>query len=142
MRSFLKNLAYASTKEGAVGDIARASGDLALSVGDKAKEINEKHRIVEHIKESAKKGYEAVEKFDQKHGIVQGIKYFLAKIWSKSVQFEHEHHFTENILDAICRGAQILVEKIHCSNSPDMDPNTATSDVSEASKKDEVRLLD
>jgi hypothetical protein len=38
--------AYATSKDGAIGDAARAIGDVALTARDKAKEVDEKHDIV------------------------------------------------------------------------------------------------
>lgn len=44
--------AYATSKDGAIGDAARAIGDVALNARDKAKEVDEKHDIVEKTKVS------------------------------------------------------------------------------------------
>jgi hypothetical protein len=42
--------AYATSKDGAIGDAAQAIGDIALIAVDKAKEVNEKHDILEKTK--------------------------------------------------------------------------------------------
>jgi hypothetical protein len=44
--------AYATSKDGTIGDAARAVGDVALTARDKAKEVDEKHDIVEKTKVS------------------------------------------------------------------------------------------
>mmetsp|Transcript_14489 Transcript_14489/g.20435 ORF Transcript_14489/g.20435 Transcript_14489/m.20435 type:complete len:147 (-) Transcript_14489:123-563(-) len=50
--------AYATGKEGATGDIARAAGDVALSVKDKAKELDDKHDLKAKTKTASKDLYE------------------------------------------------------------------------------------
>uniref|UniRef100_A0A7S0L0T8 Uncharacterized protein n=1 Tax=Asterionellopsis glacialis TaxID=33640 RepID=A0A7S0L0T8_9STRA len=50
--------AYATGKDGATGDIARAAGDVALSVRDKAKEVDEKHDLKTKTQNASKDVYE------------------------------------------------------------------------------------
>mmetsp|Transcript_21175 Transcript_21175/g.27883 ORF Transcript_21175/g.27883 Transcript_21175/m.27883 type:complete len:151 (-) Transcript_21175:118-570(-) len=50
--------AYATGKDGATGDIARAAGDVALSVRDKAKEVDEKHDLKTKTKNASLDAYE------------------------------------------------------------------------------------
>jgi hypothetical protein len=45
---------YASSKDGATGDVARALGDVALTARDKAIEVNEKHDIMEKTKAASR----------------------------------------------------------------------------------------
>lgn len=43
---------YATSKEGAIGDIARACGDVALTTNEKARAVDEKHDVWSKIKSS------------------------------------------------------------------------------------------
>jgi len=46
---------FASTRQGAAGDIARATGDVAVTVKEKATEINQEHHMTQKLSDTARR---------------------------------------------------------------------------------------
>ena len=91
---------YASTKEGAAGDIARASGDIAITVKEKATKINKEHHIT-----------------DKSSVLIKNL------IQQASI-FEKKNHWFENFCIFISDGAKNLAGYIQKSNYDDLEHTT------------------
>lgn len=105
--------AYATQKEGATGDIARAIGEVALITGDKARAIDQKHRIVDHTKKIIADAWERAKELDQEHHILDRAKDFVAFIWQQSVSFTRRHRILEKSVEATGRGLEWLFRQVH-----------------------------
>ena len=58
-----------STKQTKAGEITRAAGAATVVAYDRAKELNKEYHIVEHTKETLKKGYTAAKTIDTKYDV-------------------------------------------------------------------------
>jgi len=81
--------AYASEKEGPVGESARTMGDIALSVSEEAKEIDKQIHVVDKTKKATSTAVEKAKGFENEHHTVQHTKDFFVITWDKVVRFVH-----------------------------------------------------
>ena len=127
--------AYASDKNGAVGDSARAVGDVASMVKEKAFEIDKKHSVVDRGKVVAADAYDKAKEMDQKHHILEKTKDFLVYSWHSLVDFVRRHRVVECGVEGVGRGAVWSAEKISKQINQVAPPATESAAVAPASGK-------
>ena len=99
-------VAYATEKQGAVGDTARAVGDVALSVRGKAIEIDDKHNVVGKSKVMAQEAFEKAKEMDRKHHILERTKDLLVYSWTSTVEFFRRNRVVERGVEGVGRSAE------------------------------------
>jgi hypothetical protein len=104
--------AYATKKEGAVGDTARAVGDVALSAREKAIEIDEKHNVVGKTKVAAEEAFEKAKELDQNHHFLERTKVFVVYSWNSIVDFVRRNHVLERSVDGVGKSAEWVAAKV------------------------------
>jgi hypothetical protein len=104
--------AYATAKQGAVGDTARAVGDVALSAREKAIEIDEKHRVVDRSKVVAQEAFEKAKEMDRNHHILEKTKDFLVYSWTSTVEFFRRNRVLERGVEGVGRSAEWVAGKV------------------------------
>jgi hypothetical protein len=108
--------AYATEKQSAVGDSARAVGDVALSVSAKAKEIDGKHHVVEKSKVMAQGAFEKAKEMDTEYNILERTKNFLVYSWTSTVDFVRRNRVLERGVEGVGRSAEWVAGKVAGSN--------------------------
>lgn len=104
--------AYATEKQGAIGDSARAVGDVALSVREKAIEIDEKDKVVEKSKVAAQGAFEKAKEMDRKHHILERTKDFLLYSWTSTIEFFKRNRVLERGVEGVGRSAEWVAAKV------------------------------
>ena len=107
----------AATKEGAVGDVARAIGEVGLVAKAKAQEVDERHKLVDKSKVAAAKYLEDLQDADRKHRILEKLKRFVIWSWEATLDYARRHHLVERGLAAVENGLDRLLEKISEENN-------------------------
>ena len=123
--------AYATQKDGPIGDISRAMGDVALHARDKAFEIDEKHQVVENTKLALAGAWEQAKELDRQHHILDKMKDFLLFSWKEAVDFTRRHRLLERGVEAIGRGFEYAFKRIfgtNAVNETQTRPNTSSTD--------------
>jgi hypothetical protein len=108
--------AYATEKQGAVGDSARAVGDVALSVKEKAIQIDEKHNVVGKSKVMAQEAFEKAKGMDQNHHILERTKALFEYSWNSTVDFFRRNRVLERGVEGVGRSAEWVADKVSCNN--------------------------
>jgi hypothetical protein len=119
--------AYATEKQGAVGDSARAVGDVALSVREKAIKIDEKHNVVGKSKVMAQEAFEKAKEMDQNHHILERTKAFFEYSWNSTVDFFRRNRVLERGVEGVGRSAEWVAEKVSGNNQAVPVTNTTTT---------------
>jgi hypothetical protein len=104
--------AYATEKQGAVGDTARAVGDVAMSVREKAIEIDGKHKVVDRSKVVAQEAFEKAKEMDQKHHILERTKDLMVYSWTSIVEFFRRNRVLERSVQGVGRSAEWVAGKV------------------------------
>mmetsp|Transcript_112012 Transcript_112012/g.157023 ORF Transcript_112012/g.157023 Transcript_112012/m.157023 type:complete len:197 (+) Transcript_112012:53-643(+) len=104
--------AYASKKEGATGDAARALGDMGVSVREKAIEVDEKHHIVEKSSQAAQNAWDNARQYDHQYNVLDKTKDFAVWSWQSFVSYVQEHKLLEKGVDGVGRGYEYVAEKV------------------------------
>lgn len=125
--------AWASKKDGAAGDMARAMGDVALTARDKAIEVNEKHLIIQGSKNAASDAVQKIKEIDRKHEVVAKTKEFAGWSWDTIKVFNQKHRVVDRALITVCNTINWVVAQISVHDnesnrtqeitSADNDPN-------------------
>jgi hypothetical protein len=111
--------AYATKKDGAPGDAARALGDVGLTVRQKAVEVDEKHHVVEKTTKVATDVWEGAKQYDQKHNVLEKTKDFTVASWLSFVKFVQERRLLQRGVDGVGRGYEFIADKIAVSCGQD-----------------------
>jgi hypothetical protein len=119
--------AYATEKQGAVGDTARAVGDVALSVRGKAIEIDEKHKVVDKSKVMAQGAFENAKEMDQKYHILERTKDLLVYSWTSTVDFFRRNRVLERGVEGVGRSAEWVAVKVVGGNQAAPVTNATTT---------------
>jgi hypothetical protein len=119
--------AYATERQGAVGDTARAVGDVALSVREKAIEIDGKHNVVEKSKVVAQETLEKAKEMDRKHHILERTKDLLVYSWNSTVEFFRRNRVMERGVEGVGRSAEWVAGKVAGSNQAAPVTNATTT---------------
>lgn len=123
--------AYATQKDGPIGDVSRAMGDVALHARDKGLEIDEKHQVVENTKLALAGAWEQAKELDRQHHILDKIKDFLIFSWKEAVDFTLRHRLLERGVEAIGQGLEYTFKRMLGSNAlseTQTSPNTSSPD--------------
>jgi hypothetical protein len=104
--------AYATQKEGAAGDIARAMGDIALTARERAREVDEKHHLVDKSKKLSADMWEKAKELDRQHHILEKFKDFLAFSWKAAVDFTRRHRLLERGVEGVGRGFEFIANNV------------------------------
>jgi hypothetical protein len=126
--------AYATQKDGPIGDVSRAMGDVALHTRDKALEIDEKHQVVKNTRLALADAWEQAKELDRQHHILDKMKDFLIFSWKESVDFTRRHRLLERGLEAVGRGFEYALKRIFGINAVNNEdgtqtrPNTSSTD--------------
>lgn len=124
--------AYATEKQGAVGDTARAVGDVALSVREKAIQIDEKHNVVGKSKVVAQEAFEKVKEMDRHHHILERTKDLLVNSWNSTVDFFRRNRVLERGVEGVGRSAEWVAGKVSGSNQAAPVTNATTTGSSQS----------
>jgi hypothetical protein len=119
--------AYATEKQGAVGDTARAVGDVALSVREKAIQIDEKHNVVGKSKVVAQEAFEKAKEMDRNHHILERTKDLLVNSWNSTVDFFRRNRVLERGVEGVGRSAEWVAGKVSGSNQAAPVTNSTTT---------------
>lgn len=104
--------AFAASRDGAPGDVARAMGDVALTARDKAKEVNSKHQIVDKTKQATASAWEKAKEYDRKHNILEKTKNFVVSTAQRVAEFNREHRVLEQTREKVGRFFSFVTGKI------------------------------
>lgn len=104
--------AYATNKDGAAGDAARAVGDVALVAKTKAREVDNKHQLVEKSKVVANQAWERAKELDRQHHVLEKAKDFVQFTWRKMLEINREHRVLERAAEGIGRMMAFALNKI------------------------------
>jgi hypothetical protein len=104
--------AYATQKDGAAGDTARALGDVALTVKEKARDLNAKHHIVDKFKKVAGETWEKAQELDRNHHILEQLKALLIFSWEALIDFVRRRRLLEKGVDGVGRGIEYIAGKV------------------------------
>ena len=109
--------AYATQKEGAAGDAARALGEVARSASEKAKELDEKHKIVDRSKKAAAEAWEKAQELDRQHHILDQLRELVAFSWRSFADFMKRHRVLERGVEGVGRGFEYVAERVSGGNN-------------------------
>jgi hypothetical protein len=123
--------AYATKKDGPIGDVSRAMGEVALHTRDKALEIDEKHKVVENTRLALADAWEQAKELDRQHQILDKAKEFFIFSWKEAVDFTRRHRLLERGVEAVGRGLEYTFKRISGTNAVNEDgtqtrPNTSS----------------
>lgn len=104
--------AYATNKDGAAGDAARAVGDVALVAKTKAREVDNKHQLVEKSKVAANHAWERAKELDRRHRVLEKAKDFVQFTWLKILEINREHRVLERAVEGVGRMMAFALSKI------------------------------
>jgi len=104
--------AWASDKDGAAGDAARAVGDVALVAKSKAIEVDSKHNLVLQAKTAASEAWERAKEVDRTHNVLEKTKGFVVFSWEKMLEINREHRVIERSVEAIGRALGYVLTQI------------------------------
>lgn len=104
--------AYATQKEGAVGDSARAVGQVARTARLQAAAVNRKHGLVEKSKRLASDAWQTARDLDRRHGIIDQTVGFVQYTWRATTGFCQRHRVVERGIDGANQTLGWLAEQI------------------------------
>ena len=104
--------AYATTKDGAPGDAARALGDVAITAKTKAEEIDKEHNVVYRSKQAAAEMWENAKEYDRRHNILDQAKQFAVFSWKSFVKFVQDHRVLERGVDGVGKGFEYVAGRV------------------------------
>ena len=109
--------AFATKKEGALGDSARAVGDVALVAQEKAKEIDQKHSVVQRCRVASAQTWEKAKEMDKKHHVLAKTQEFAIFCARSIKEFVQKHKVVERSADAVGQAANWATEQINNANN-------------------------
>ena len=126
--------AYATSKDGAAGDAARAVGEVALTAKAKAQQVDAKHNIVTKSKVVANEAWERAKEVDRQHNVLGKTKEFVVFSWEKILEINRNHRVVQRTFEGIGRALSYLLEKLsdqlHADNDRSSDTETEVTVVS------------
>jgi hypothetical protein len=114
--------AYATQKEGATGDAARALGDVAISTKEKALEVDKKHNVVNRSKEAAADVWGKAKKYDQQYNVLDKMKDVAVFSWKSFTDFIRDRRVLERGVDGVGRGYEYVSKKVSGESNDTMPP--------------------
>lgn len=97
-------MAYASTRQGVVGDSARGVGNMALAAGTKAKQINEEHKISEKATEVGKAVIGRAQEVDSQYQISNKAKVGISKGLDTAKSLDQKYQVTDKVAGGLAKG--------------------------------------
>jgi len=104
--------AYATQKDGAVGDSARALGEVAWTAQIKARTIDRKHHIVEKSKLVAQQAWTRARAVDRKYKILDTTVDMVQFSWKTTKDYCQRHRVIERGLEGSKQTLGWLAEQI------------------------------
>jgi hypothetical protein len=114
--------AYATQKEGATGDAARALGDVAISTKEKALEVDKKHNVVNRSKEAAADVWGKAKKYDKQYNVLDKVKDVVVFSWKSFSDFICHRRVLERGVDGVGRGYEYVAKKVSGESNDTMPP--------------------
>jgi len=99
-------MAYASTRQGVVGESARGVGNMALAAGSKAKQINEDHKITEKATEVGKAVVGRAKDVDSQYQISDKAKVGISKGLDTAKTVDQKYQVTDKVAGGVAKGLQ------------------------------------
>jgi hypothetical protein len=119
--------AYATKKDGAAGDAARALGDMAVSVKEKAIEVDQKHHVVDRSQRAAGEAWDSAKEYDQHHNVLEKTKDAVVAGWKSFTNFVRERRLLQRGVDGVGRGIEFVSEKVSGESLPAAGENETKS---------------
>lgn len=104
--------AYATQKEGAMGDSARAVGEIARVAQIKAKAVNEKHHLMEKSKQLAVQAWTKARALDRQYHILDTAVDVLQFSWRSTKEFCQRHRVVERGVEGTQQVVGWIAEQI------------------------------
>jgi hypothetical protein len=114
--------AYATQKEGATGDAARALGDVAISTKEKALEVDKKHNVVNRSKDAAADAWGKAKKYDKQYNVLDKVKDCVGFGWKSFSDFIRDRRVLERGVDGVGRGYEYVAKKVSGESNDTMPP--------------------
>ena len=84
--------AYATQKDGAVGDSARAVGHVARTAQEQAKAVDQKHHLLEKSQHLAKQAWQKARALDRKYHVLDTAVDVVQFSWNATKNFCQRHY--------------------------------------------------
>ena len=104
--------AYATKRDDAWGDSARAMGHVALTAQEQARVVNQKHHIVERSRQAAQEALRRARELDRKHDIWNKTLQALRTSWEATLEFVQKHKLVERSVKGTSKAIVWAVEQI------------------------------
>ena len=104
--------AYATQKEGAVGDSARAVGQVARTAQEQAVAVDQKHHLLEKSKQLAKEAWQKARSLDRQHHILDTAVDVVQFSWRATKNFCQRHRVVERGIQGTRETLGWLAEQI------------------------------
>lgn len=111
--------AYATQKDGAVGDSARALGDVGIVAKKKFQDVDRDHHVVEKSKVAAQQAWNKAKALDREHHILEHIKKAIIFSVQEIVRFVKEHRLLEKGVSLAGKGYEYAARKLSDESGSD-----------------------
>lgn len=104
--------AYATQKEGAVGDSARAVGEVVRTAEIKAQAVDRKHHIVEKSQQVAKQAWTRARAMERKYKILDTTVDMMQCSWKATKDFCQRHRVVERGVEGTKQSLEWIAEQV------------------------------
>ena len=104
--------AYATKRDDAWGDSARAVGHVALTAQEQARAINQKHHVVERSRQAAQQALRRARELDRQHGIRAKTIQALRSSWEATREYVTQHRLVERSVEGTSKAITWIMEQI------------------------------
>ena len=104
--------AYATQKDGAVGDSARAVGEVARTAQIKAQAVDQKHNIMSKSKLAAQQGWTQARAMDRKYKVLETTHDVIQFSWRATKDFCQRHRVIERGVEGTKQTLEWLAEQV------------------------------
>lgn len=103
---------YATEREDAWGDTARAVGEISLQIRDRAQRLNRDHHILDRSQVALNQAWERAQAYDREHHVLDRLAVALSRVWAATQDYVQRHNIIERSIQSVGRGLEWVLCKI------------------------------